>query len=502
MQEIKNIVLDFGCVLVDLDKQRAVDAFRRIDADEIAVYIDECKQEDLFHELEMGDITLDEFCDKVRAKCPRCHASNQEICDAWDALLTGIPDRRLEAIRCLSKKYRVFVLSNTNWLHWRWAERKGIPQLVERVFLSCDMHLIKPHVEIFQRMLDEAGIRADETLFVDDSPANCRGAEQVGIRTMHVTSGDEWLSLVESVATIGFFDGVHEGHRYLLRTITADARQRGMLSTVVTFDRHPREVLHSDYQPQLLTTFDERRQLLDASCADRLEVLHFDEAMSRLSAHDFMRHILKERLNVRRLYIGYDHRFGHDRSEGFDDYVRYGKELGIEVVQGTPLQIDGTNVSSSVIRRLLLEGDAERATQLLGRPYEMTGTVVEGQQEGRKIGFPTANLSVDAHKLIPAGGAYAVEVLLDGKWQRAMMNIGTRPTYTTAPSQDISRTPAPPYPRTIEINILDFSGDLYGQQLTVRLLRRLREERRFESPEALRQQLMRDREEVKKLSRK
>lgn len=501
MQGIKNIVLDFGCVLVDLDKQRAVDAFNSIGAPEIAAYIDDCKQEDLFHELEIGDITLDEFCDKVREKCPRCHASNQEICDAWDALLLGIPDRRIEAIRCLAKRYRMFVLSNTNWLHWRWAEEKGIPELVERVFLSCDMHLIKPDVEIFRRMLDEGGLKAEETLFVDDSAANCRGAEAVGIRTMHVTDGDEWLSLVGRTATVGFFDGVHLGHQYLLGKVADDARQHGLLSTAITFDRHPREVLHSDYQPQLITTFDEKFRLLSESSVDCCEVLTFDEAMAGLSARDFMQQVLQEKLNVKRLFLGYDHRFGHDLTSTFDDYVRYGRQLGIEVIRGDAYQpAADPKVSSSAIRSLLLAGDVEKAANLLGRHYEMTGVVVRGEQEGRKIGFPTANLSVDSHKLVPAGGVYAVDVLVEGRWHRAMMNIGTRPTYTSPSSSSSSFTACcdSVATTTLEIHILDFAADLYGQQLTVRLLRRLRKEQRFDSPEALRQQLLLDREKVKK----
>lgn len=485
MQEIKNIVFDYGCVLVDLDKQRAVDAFKRIDADEIAVYIDECKQEDLFHELEMGDITLEEFCDKVREKCPRCKASDKEILDAWNALLTGIPERRLERIRQLREHYRLFILSNTNWLHWQMAVDSGLPQLVERVFLSCAMHTIKPNKDIFQRMLDEAGIRAEETLFIDDSRANCSSAETLGIHTMHVTSGDEWLT--KSIATIGFFDGVHRGHQFLINTMKEDARKSGMLTTVITFDRHPREVLHSDYQPQLLSTFDEKRQQIESTGVDRCAVVPFTKELSELSAYDFMRTILKEQLNVYRLYIGYDHRFGHDRSKGFEDYVEYGRELGIDVVQSTAFQEDGVNISSSVIRRLLQKGDVETATKYLGRPYTITGTVVSGEQEGRKIGFPTANIHTDPHKLIPAPGAYAVEVTVEGSATLpAMMNIGTRPTYT-----DKAAT-------TIEVHILDFNDDIYGKQLTVRLVKRLREEHRFDSPEALRQQLQKDAEEVRR----
>jgi riboflavin kinase/FMN adenylyltransferase len=267
---------------------------------------------------------------------------------------------------------------------------------------------------------------------------------------MHVTSGDEWLT--KSIATIGFFDGVHRGHQFLINTMKEDARKSGMLTTVITFDRHPREVLHSDYQPQLLSTFDEKRQQIESTGVDRCAVVPFTKELSELSAYDFMRTILKEQLNVYRLYIGYDHRFGHDRSKGFEDYVEYGRELGIDVVQSTAFQEDGVNISSSVIRCLLQKGDVETATKYLGRPYTITGTVVSGEQEGRKIGFPTANIHTDPHKLIPAPGAYAVEVTVEGSATLpAMMNIGTRPTYT-----DKAAT-------TIEVHILDGGAQLAAE---------------------------------------
>lgn len=189
---IKNIVFDFGCVLVNLDKHRCVKAFDRIGANAISSYVDECRQEDLFHDLETGVISVEEFCDEVRRKSPGCLATNEEICWAWNELLTGIPAHRVERLKELKKRYRLFLLSNTNPVHWLPCS-KQLEGCFEKVFLSYEMHLVKPCREIFVQMLQEAGILAEETLFVDDSKANCHGAEALGIHTMHVSHGDEWL---------------------------------------------------------------------------------------------------------------------------------------------------------------------------------------------------------------------------------------------------------------------------------------------------------------------
>ena len=200
---IRNIIFDFGCVLVDLDKQRCVEAFRNIGAESISAYVDECRQEDLFHDLETGKTGVEEFCDEVRRKAPACTADNDTICGAWNSLLTGIPRRRIEKIVSLKGQYRLFILSNTNTIHWRKAVDEYFPMdgmtvddYFEKVFLSYRMHAVKPDSEIFLRTLREAGIKANETLFIDDSQANCRAAASLGIRTMHVTGGDEWLDKI------------------------------------------------------------------------------------------------------------------------------------------------------------------------------------------------------------------------------------------------------------------------------------------------------------------
>lgn len=284
------------------------------------------------------------------------------------------------------------------------------------------------------------------------------------------------------VATIGFFDGVHRGHRYLISTVVNEAHYCGMESTVITFDRHPRQVLNSEFQPELLSTYDEKMILLSKTEIDNCAVLHFDEAMAQLSAYDFMRTILRDRLNVKKLVIGYDNRFGAGSKEGINDYVRYGKELGIEVICGQPFVLNGVNVSSSVVRSFLSEGEVELAHRCLSYPYTIRGRVVDGEQEGRKLGFPTANLSLDGQqKLIPAPGVYAVKARLENsvEMKHAMMNIGTRPTFGGNTM-------------TLEVHIMNFDGELYGQSLIVSFIHRLREERRFKSAAELVAQLKED----------
>lgn len=300
-----------------------------------------------------------------------------------------------------------------------------------------------------------------------------------------------------SVATIGFFDGVHRGHRFLLRQVVDEARAAGCESVVVTFDRHPREVLRGDApqgasasDPLLLTPLDVKLRLLRASGVDRCEVLAFDKALASLSARDFMAQVLRDRLHVATLIIGYDNRFGHNRAEGFADYVRYGRELGIRVVQSRECQVpeglEGQHVSSSTIRHLLKQGDVRRANLCLGRCYEISGEVAHGQAEGRRLGFPTANLQAERiAQLLPATGVYAVLVGIGDDETRhpGMLNIGTRPTYH---GQGV----------TLETHIFDFDGDIYGQRLTLHLVDRIRDEQRFASPDDLRRQLDADKRRV------
>lgn len=289
----------------------------------------------------------------------------------------------------------------------------------------------------------------------------------------------------EYCATIGFFDGVHRGHQFMIDSLTTMAHAQGRQSLVITFDRHPRQVVHADYVPQLITTTDEKLQLLHATAADRIEVLHFDAQMAQLSAYEFMRQVLHEKYGVAMLLTGYDNRFGHNRAEGFADYVRYGEEMGMEVLQNTPIDIDGLRVSSSLIRRLIVEGNITEASNCMGHPYSITGSVAHGFQEGRRIGFPTANIVPEsAEKLVPGNGVYATRVSVEGgEWMPAMLNIGTNPTFQRQQT-------------TIEAHIIGFEGDIYGRKVRVEFGRKLRNEQRFESIEALQKQLEADKKEV------
>lgn len=289
---------------------------------------------------------------------------------------------------------------------------------------------------------------------------------------------------MSQVATIGFFDGVHRGHCSLLSQVVRQAAQRNRQSTVVTFDIHPRQLVNPDFQPLLLTTLDEKLQLLSLQGIDRVALLHFDEQMASLSARDFMSVVLSRQLNVDTLVLGYDSRFGHGRTAGFADYEAYGHSMGIDVLRATPLlSDDGTPVSSSLVRNLLLSGNIAQANDALGRRYSLTGNVVEGFHEGRRLGFPTANLALaDRQRLVPGRGVYAVWAELTGYSEPmpAMMNIGTRPTYNGSS-------------QTLEVHIIGYEGDLYGQDVTVTFAERIRSEQPFDSPSALASQLQLDR---------
>ena len=297
-----------------------------------------------------------------------------------------------------------------------------------------------------------------------------------------ITLNEGITDVCPSVATIGFFDGVHRGHRFLINNVVKEAASRGLQSTVVTFDRHPRQVLGSDFQPRLLSTNEEKMLLLSKTGVERCVMLPFSEQMAQMTACDFMKKILRDRLGVQVLIIGYDNRFGHNRSEGFDDYVHYGREMGIEVMSAQSFLLHGINVSSSVIRSFLQEGEIEMAENCLGYPYFFTGKVVKGFRVGHELGFPTANIEQDNMlKMIPSPGVYAVKVRIEGtvELKHAMMNIGTRPTFNGTQ-------------QTLEVHILNFNDDIYGKMISVAFVHKLRNERQFASKEALSEQLVKD----------
>lgn len=306
-----------------------------------------------------------------------------------------------------------------------------------------------------------------------------------------ILKGNE-RQIVPCVATIGMFDGVHKGHRFVLEHICEQAKARQLASMVITFDRHPREVVQTDWKPLLLTTFEERMKLLGETGVDYCIVLPFTKELAALSARDFML-LMQEQLSVKVLMTGYDNRFGHHRHETFEDYVRYGEEIGMEVKGLSPCpshKRKGSMVSSSLIRQLLAEGNVSEAMECLSYPYRLTGKVVKGDHIGTTLGFPTANLQVnDSRKLIPAPGVYAVtckKSTTNSQRLLGMMNIGTRPTFGT-------------HTQTLEVHLLDYEGDLYGKEITVNFIKRLREERRFDNEEELKTQLKEDADSVHSL---
>lgn len=302
--------------------------------------------------------------------------------------------------------------------------------------------------------------------------------------------GTSWGSEYDSpqppltIATIGFFDGVHRGHRFLIRQVLEEAEKRKAHSLLITFDRHPRSVFAPDCAPRLLTSSEEKMKLLRATGVDDIYVLPFDRQMAALTAREFMEKILRQQLKVNTLVIGYDHHFGRPQDEGFEYYRTYGYELGIDVMLAQ--ELEGEHVSSSAIRRALESGDVSTATQLLGRPYTWSGRVVHGRAIGRQLGFPTANLeALIPEKLLPANGAYAVFITNQhGEQQKAMLNIGCRPTLDNG--SDTS----------VEAHLLDFREDLYGQDLTLTFIARLRAERRFSNQLELKKQLERDNQQT------
>ncbi|MDR0976434.1 MAG: riboflavin biosynthesis protein RibF [Prevotellaceae bacterium] len=501
MKEIKNLIIDFGGVLIDLDRKRCIEKFRQIGFDHVEQMLDVCHQQGFFLEHEKGLISDAEFRDRIRDMATR-PVTDEQIDEAWNSFLLTIPAYKLRLLLRLKKHYNVILLSNTNGIHWDYSRQhvfnyRGhtVEDFFHHLFVSYEMHLAKPDPAIFRRVIDETGIRPEETLFLDDSPANCRAAESLGIRTYTPSAHEDWSHLfpeaaVPRVATIGFFDGVHQGHRFLLRLVMEAADALGWDSAVVTFPVHPRKVLELDYRPKLLTTRDERYRMIEEVGIDHCISLDFTPQVAALSARYFMM-LLREEYNIRSLVVGYDHRFGFNRSEGIEEYLLYGHELKMGILPATPHKNDRGNdvvVSSSLIRQLLLEGDVRNAADYLTYHYFLQGTVVSGYQIGHRLGYPTANVSVDdPEKIVPADGVYAVLVTLDGQTRRGMLYIGTRPTFNNGPE------------RSIEVNIFDFDADIYHHPIRLTFIDYVREDRKFDTPEELTAQLTRDREAVMRI---
>ncbi|MDB5240635.1 MAG: riboflavin biosynthesis protein RibF [Spirosoma sp.] len=293
---------------------------------------------------------------------------------------------------------------------------------------------------------------------------------------------DDLQPLPNAVVTSGTFDGVHRGHQTILARLTEVATVSNGESVLITYWPHPRTVVSNDSQDlKLLTTLDEKIELLDQVGVNHLVVIPFTRSFSQLSSEEFIRQILIEKIGTKKLVIGYDHRFGRDREGGFDYIKAHQDEYGFEVEEIPRQDIEAVGVSSSKIRTALTSGNIQTANRFLGRYYSLTGTIVKGRQLGRTIGFPTANMQVDdPNKLIPANGVYAVDVLYKDQLYGGMLNIGFRPTVDAATNL------------TIETYIFDFDRDIYGEHLTLRFREFLRPEQKFEGLPALVSQLKQD----------
>ena len=283
-----------------------------------------------------------------------------------------------------------------------------------------------------------------------------------------------------TIVTIGTFDGVHLGHQKIVAQITKNANALNCESLVLTFFPHPRMVLQEGTEMKQLNTLNEKIALLDNLGIDNLVVHPFDKEFSRLTAEKFVKKVLVDVFKIKKIIIGHDHRFGRNRTATIDDLINFGKTYGFEVEQISAEEINEVSISSTKIRNALLEGNIELATNYLGYDYSLTGIIFKGKQLGRTIGYPTANITIEEdYKLIPNNGVYIAKSVLNGKTVFGMMNIGTRPTVDGTK-------------QTIEINFFDFKQDLYGQKITISLLHRMRSEQKFESIDALKNQLGKD----------
>jgi riboflavin kinase/FMN adenylyltransferase len=289
-------------------------------------------------------------------------------------------------------------------------------------------------------------------------------------------AGRGWPS---PAVTIGNFDGVHRGHQALTAAAIRWARAHGGRAVVLTLDPHPARVLAPGHAPPLLTTLDQKAELLEAVGIDMLAVVPFTPGLQQLEAEDFARRVLAGALGARMVIVGDGFRFGHDRRGDVPALGRLGAELGFEVEGVAPVLHGGRPISSSRVREALVQGQVEEAQALLGRAYFMDGVVVEGERRGRTLGFPTANLDSE-NEVVPGAGVYVARCRrAGGPWSGAVVNVGRRPTFG---GRDVS----------VEAHLLGFEGDLYGSRLRIEFHRRLRGEQRFEGPDALVTQIRTD----------
>ncbi len=288
---------------------------------------------------------------------------------------------------------------------------------------------------------------------------------------------NEFTPSKKTIVTLGTFDGVHIGHNAILDTICNIAKQEKLESVLLTFFPHPRLIVSNDSEIKMLNTMPEKAILLEQKGVQNFIIHPFDKLFSELSPREFVEQILIKQLNIQKIIIGYDHKFGKNRAAGIKDLIAFGKEFDFEVEEIPAKQVEEVSVSSTKIRNSLLEGKISLANEYLGYAYMLSGKVVKGNQLGRTIGFPTANIQIsENYKLIPKNGVYIVSAIMKNQTVFGMMNIGIKPTL----SDNIP---------TIEVHLFDFSEDIYGQKVQVNVIERLREEQKFESLEALKSQL-------------
>jgi riboflavin kinase / FMN adenylyltransferase len=282
-----------------------------------------------------------------------------------------------------------------------------------------------------------------------------------------------------TVITMGVFDGLHMGHQLIMRTVIERAQATGLVSTVLTFSPHPRAVLHPETAPPLLQTFEQKIEGMETIGIDQVVVLEFNLELAAMTAEEFTRDILCNKLHAREIHLGKGFAFGRGREGNIDKLKEYSLRYDFIAEEVPEVLLRGRRISSTIIRRLIKAGRMNLARRMLGRPYSVEGRVIEGRRVGRELNFPTANF-IPENSVLPADGVYVTLILIDGKWRRSVSNIGVRPTLVSAGE------------RLVECHLLDFDGDLYGKNVSLRFLYRLREEKKFASIQELKAQIAHD----------
>ncbi|MDP4173083.1 MAG: bifunctional riboflavin kinase/FAD synthetase [Bacteroidota bacterium] len=288
-----------------------------------------------------------------------------------------------------------------------------------------------------------------------------------------------------TVLTIGTFDGFHKGHQQIVDHLVIEAKKSNARSFLITFEPHPRSVLSKDFDLKLLTTLQEKLDLIEKSGVDNVLVINFTPEFSRMTSDEFIQQIIVDKIGIKELVIGYDHRIGRDRGGDENKLRELGDTFGFMVTPVYAVKVDQDAISSTKIRHALVDGDIERTNKYLGRNYSFSGSVVKGAMRGRTLGFPTVNIAVNnKHKMIPARGVYLVKLFLNSESFYGIMNIGMRPTFGDTVEL------------VIEVYIFNFNRDVYGENLTVEVIKKLREEKKFDSKDALVEQLETDKKKA------